>query len=168
MKIKDKYIEQEDDDDKVEILNSLNFDEYEDKWDLIIEVIKDETEYDLARIEALKVIEIADVPENVIDKLCAIISNLCNNESDYDVRLYVLIASCNLINYSSDLKKNVVDILFSKHEDIDLRHNAFSAILRIENKNERDKILNLLVEDKDFSRSAKRHLSLIDINNHKI
>lgn len=43
MKIKEIY-KSEDDDEKVELIISLNFDDYEDKWDLILEVIQDENE----------------------------------------------------------------------------------------------------------------------------
>ncbi|PKH51600.1 hypothetical protein CXF68_13315 [Tenacibaculum sp. Bg11-29] len=67
MKIKEIFLSK-DDDDKVELINSLNFDDYEDKWDLILEVIEDKNEYDLVRIEALKVIEIIDVHKIILNK----------------------------------------------------------------------------------------------------
>lgn len=159
MKIKDVYLSQDDDDDKVEIINSLNFDDYEDKWELILEVIQDESEYDLARIEALKVIEVNEIPESIVDKLCATVANLCQYESDYDVKNYSFIASRNLINYSLEIKNSIKETVLSREEDIDLRHNAYSAVLRLEDKNEKANILNLLLEDEVFSKYAKKDLS---------
>lgn len=106
MKIKEIY-RSKDDDEKFELINSLNFDDYEDKWDLILEVIQDEDEYDLARIEALKVIEVADISKLVLEELCDAIISLLKNESDYEVRNYAFIASRNLINDSIEIKNYI-------------------------------------------------------------
>ncbi|MCC9073886.1 hypothetical protein LNQ49_20075 [Flavobacterium sp. F-65] len=157
MKIKEIY--ESKDDDKVELINSLNFDDYEDKWDLILEVIQDENEYDLARIEALKVIEIAKIPKIVVEELCNIVVNLLKNENDYDVRNYVFIASRNLINYSIEIKNCINEIILSQEEDIDIRHNAYSAILKIVDQADKIKILNSLLDDNVFSKYAKKDIN---------
>lgn len=157
MKIKEFFLSK-DDDDKVELINSLNFDDYEDKWDLILEVIEDKNEYDLVRIEALKVIEIIDVPEIILNKLCKLIFKLLKNEEDYDVRNYAFIASRNLINDSEEIKNLISEIVLSK-EDIDIRHNAYSAVLRINNELDKNNILKLFLDDSDFSSFAKKDIS---------
>jgi hypothetical protein len=160
MKIKEVYKSQDDDDDeKVELINSLNFDDDDDKWDLILEVIQDENEYDLARIEALKIIEIADIPKVVVEELCDIVINLLKNENDYDVKNYAFIASRNLINDSIEIKNYINKIILSKEEDIDIRHNAYSAILKITNQTEKSKILNSLLIDEVFSKFAKKDMN---------
>ena len=158
MKIKEIYKSQ-DDDEKVELINSLNFDDYEDKWDLILEVIQDENEYDLARIEAFKVIEIANIPEIILDRLCDVVINLLKNENDYDVKNYAFIASRNLINNSIEIKNYIRKIVLSKEEDIDIKHNAYSAILKIKDQAEKTKILNSLLDDEVFSKYAKKDLN---------
>lgn len=145
----------QDDGGKVELLNSLNFDDYDDKWDLLLKVIKDKDEYDLARIEALKVMEIADIPKKVLKELCEIIINLLKNENDYDVRNYAFIASRNLINDSKEIENYMSTIVLSKEEDIDIRHNAYSAILRIIDKQDKTEILNSLLNDEVFSKYAR-------------
>lgn len=158
MKIKEKY-SLLDDDDKVELINSLNFENYEDKWDLILEVISDKNEYDLARIEALKIIEIEEIPKNVIKNLCDVVFNLCLNENDYDVRNYAYISCRNLINYSIDIKNLMTETVMSEQEDIDIRHNAYSAILKIRSSVEKNNILHMLLNDDIFSKFAKKDLS---------
>ncbi|WP_268847554.1 hypothetical protein [Flavobacterium aestivum] len=158
MKIKEIYKTQ-DDDNKVELINSLNFDDFDDKWDLILEVIEDEKEYDLARIEALKIIEIADIPKIVVEELCDIVINLLKNENDYDVKNYAFIASRNLINDSIEIKNYINKIVLSKEEDIDIRHNAYSAILKITNQTDKSKILNSLLNDEVFSKFAKKDIN---------
>ncbi|MCV9931917.1 hypothetical protein OIU80_06450 [Flavobacterium sp. LS1R47] len=158
MKIKEIYKSQ-DDDEKVELINSLNFNDYEDKWDLILEVIQDENEYDLARIEAFKVIEIANIPEIILDRLCDVVINLLKNENDYDVKNYAFIASRNLINNSIEIKNYIEKIVLSKEEDIDIKHNAYSAILKIKDQAEKTKILNSLLDDEVFSKYAKKDLN---------
>jgi len=158
MKIKELY-RSKDDDEKFELINSLNFDDYEDKWDLILEVIQDEDEYDLARIEALKVIEVADIPKLVLKELCDAIISLLKNESDYDVRNYAFIASRNLINDSIEIKNYIIKIILTKEEDIDIRHNAYSAILKIIDPIEKTKTLSLLLEDEIFAKYAKKDLN---------
>jgi hypothetical protein len=158
MKIK-KIYKSKNDDEKVELINSLNFDDYDDKWDLILEVVQDENEYDLARIEALKVIEIANIPEIVVEKLCDIVINLLKSENDYDVKNYAFIASKNLINNSIEIKNYISEIILSKEEDIDIKHNAYSAILKIINQIDKTEILNSLLDDKVFSKYAEKDLN---------
>lgn len=158
MKIKEIYKSQ-DDDEKVELINSLNFDDYDDKWDLILEVVQDKNEYDLARIEALKVIEIANIPEIVVEKLCDVVINLLKSENDYDVKNYAFIASKNLINNSIEIKNYISEIILSKEEDIDIKHNAYSTILKIINKIDKTEILNSLLDDKVFSKYAEKDLN---------
>lgn len=157
MKIKEIFLSK-DDDDKVELINSLNFDDYEDKWDLILEVIEDKNEYDLVRIEALKVIEIIDVPEIILNKLCKLIFKLLKNEEDYDVRNYAFIASRNLINDSEEIKNLISEIVLSK-EDIDIRHNAYSAVLSINDEVDKNNVLKLFLDNSDFSSFAKKDIS---------
>jgi len=157
MKIKEFFLSK-DDDDKVELINSLNFDDYEDKWDLILEVIEDKNEYDLVRIEGLKFIEIIDVPEIILNKLCKLIFKLLKNEEDYDLRNYAFIASRNLINYSEEIKNLISEIVLSK-EDIDIRHNAYSAVLSINDEVDKNNILKLFLDNSDFSSFAKKDIS---------
>lgn len=114
---------------------------------------------DLVRIEAFKVIEIANIPEIILDRLCDVVINLLKNENDYDVKNYVFIASRNLINDSIEIKNYIEKIVLSKEEDIDIKHNAYSAILKIKDQAEKTKILNSLLDDEVFSKYAKKDLN---------
>lgn len=50
-------------------------------------------------------------------------------------------------------------IILTKEEDIDIRHNAYSAILKITDPIEKTKILSLLLEDEIFAKYAKKDLN---------
>lgn len=52
-------------------------------------------------------------------------------------------------------KKTVID----KEEDVDIRHNAFAAVLKIRSIAERKRMLNGLLEDPEFQKSAARNLN---------
>ncbi|WP_157821933.1 hypothetical protein [Tenacibaculum sp. Bg11-29] len=52
----------------------------------------------------------------------------------------------------------ISEIVLSK-EDIDIRHNAYSGVLRINNELDKNNILKLFLDDSDFSSFAKKDIS---------
>ena len=145
---------------KVEFLVKIEFEEVAYKWELIEQVIKTEQEYDLARIQALKIAEIASIPKRYKDIIAETLLNVIINDKDYDVKNYTSSAFVNFIEYPEIVlisKKKVLD----KNEDIDLRYNYYSVILKLKDRNEKKKILSELIMDAKFQKTAIRDLNLL-------
>lgn len=158
MNILESYNEIDKDEAKEEFIRSLEFQGVNDKWELFSEILKDYEEYDLARIAVLKILEIAEIPKINKDAFSGIIINIINEDEDYDVRNYAVLACSNFMEYISAVsmcEKIVLDI----NEDVDVRYNAFAAMLRNQDKERRRKILQQLQNDVEFNKSASRYLT---------
>lgn len=57
------------DDDKYDFIREVEYEETDEKWDFFNAIIADESEYDLARIEALKIIGLYGIPKPHKDKI---------------------------------------------------------------------------------------------------
>ena len=156
-----------DDWSKVEFLTQLEFKENSDKWLLIDSIITDVNEYDLARIEAFKILEIADIPQYHKNILAKSLFNILISEDDYDIKNYAACALVNFIEYSF-IEQLCIERLLDPEEDIDLRYCFFTALLKMKNRDELCKILKELLSDADFSRNAKCNLEkLFNISSSK-
>lgn len=146
--------------EKVEFLINLEFEAPDGKWGLIENIIKDTQVYDLARIQALKILEIAEIPASEKTKIAETLEQSVINDEDYDVQNYASVAIKNFMEFKS-LEELAEKIVIDKHEDIDIRHNAFAAILKVKSIDRRKHILNILLEDPEFQKSATRNLNAL-------
>lgn len=146
--------------EKVEFLVKLEFSNEPDKWELIRDIIADRNEYDLARIEALKILEISDIPKSYKDKIAHSLLNILISEPDYDVRNYAACASINFMEYP-DIEQLCIERLLDPSEDIDIRYCFFSSILKLADEDKICNILTKLLPDVEFSKNAKYNLDLI-------
>lgn len=158
MSIIDNY-KNSSDDQKVEILQDIEFEEIPEKWELLRMVIANKEEYDLARVEALKILEIAGVPEEDLQTFCDLLVTVIKTDEDYDVKNYAVMASKNFINDSDKLKDLIIKTVSNPKEDIDIRHNAYNAIRALYDVPGRKVILEKLTADKEMGKFASKDLA---------
>jgi hypothetical protein len=147
------------DDRKAELLDEIEFEDVPEKWELLRAVISDTSDYDLARITALKILEIAAIPDEDLPAFCDLVISVIKPDKDEDVRNYAVIAAKNFVNDSDVLKQLIVDILQNPKEDIDVRHNALAAVRAFWDVPGRKVVLERLVSDKDMGKSAAQWLA---------
>ncbi|MDQ1857087.1 hypothetical protein [Chryseobacterium sp. WLY505] len=121
-------------------------------------IIQDEEEYDLARIEALKILEIAEIPGQIKDKIMKTLIEVIENTEDYDVKNYATSAMVNFVEYSQ-IRTVAKNLVLNIDEDIDICYNAFDVVKKISDIDERNEILKKLLNDTDFQKSTRRVLS---------
>ena len=155
MSITDDFLNSSDD-EKVEILQDIEFEEVLGKWDLIHTVVENREEYDLARVEALKILELAELPEQEVQRFSNLLIAIINTDPDYDVKNYAVIAARNFINSNESLKALVIQVVTNSSEDIDIRHNAYSAILKITDVAGKRTILEQLAQDGELGKYARK------------
>lgn len=144
--------------DRVEFLKKIEFEDEPSKWELLDHIIQDEEDYDLARIEALKILEIAEIPGHIKDKIMKTLIGVIENTEDYDVKNYATSAIVNFVEYSQ-IRAAAENLVLNIDEDIDIRYNAFDVIKKISDIDERNEILKKLLNDTDFQKSAQRVLT---------
>lgn len=147
------------DDGKAEFLRHLEFEDLPEKWRLLYSVIADPNEYDLARMQALRILEIAAIPADQLQSFCELLVSVIKTDRDYDVKNYAVMASKNFINDSDALQTLIVDILLDAGEDIDIRHNAYAAVLTFFDIAGRKAVLEKLSSDEAMGRHALRDLA---------
>ena len=147
------------DDGKAEFLRHLEFEEIPEKWRLLHAVIADPNEYDLARMQALKILEIASIPAEQLQSFCELLVSVIKTDQDYDVKNYAVMASKNFINDSDALQTLIVDIVLDAKEDIDIRHNAYEAVLAFFDIAGLKAVLEKLSSDEEMGRYARSDLA---------
>jgi len=147
------------DDRKAELLNEIEFEDIPEKWNLLRAVIADPNEYDLARMQALKILEIANVPPEDLPSFCGLLVSIIKTDKDEDVKNYGVIASKNFVNDSDELKQLIIKTVLDAKEDIDIRHNAYSAVLSMWDLPGRKVVLEKLSADPAMGRFAVRDLA---------
>jgi ribosomal protein S18 acetylase RimI-like enzyme len=125
MEIKNKYFSLNDF-EKIDFLIQIEFDETNEKWNLLKLIIENKHEYDLARIQALKIIEIANIPKYHKDIFVQIIYNIIINENDYGVKNHASSAASNFVEYY-EIEKIIIEKVLNNTEDIDIRYSVFGA-----------------------------------------
>lgn len=146
------------DDAKYELLNDIEFEDIPGKWELLRAVIADQDEYDLARIQALKILEIAAIPEPDIPAFCQLLASVIETDKDDDVRNYAVMASKNFVNDSDEVKALIVKIVLDTKGDIDIRHNAYAAVRAFWDLPGRKVVLEKLRSDSELGKAAARDL----------
>ena len=158
MSIIDDY-KSSDEDGKCQLLSSIELEEHPEKWALIRAVIANADEYDLARIQALKILETAGLPAEDLRSFGELLVSVITTDKDGDVRNYAVIASTNFVNDCDELKELIVRILLDPKEDIDIRHNALGAVMAFFDLPRRKEVLERLSADKEMGQQAKRQLA---------
>lgn len=158
MSIIDDYLSR-DDDGKCEFLRDIEFEDIPEKWELLRRVIANTGEYDLARLEALKVLEMAGIPEPDIPSFCELIVTLITTDKDYDVKNYAVIAAKNFVNDSDMVKELIIKVVAHPKEDIDVRHNALEAVKALWDLPRRKAVLESLLADEKLGKHAARLLA---------
>lgn len=144
------------DDDKYDFIREVEYEETDEKWDFFNAIIADESEYDLARIEALKIIGLYGIPKPHKDKIAQSLEHLVSDEEDDLVKSYVVMALKNFVEYPK-FSNLAIKILCTPDEDEDLKHNALSVVERLPD-NVKKEILTTLLADKYMKPYAKQIL----------
>jgi hypothetical protein len=150
------------DDRKAELLDEIEFEDIPEKWALLRSVISDKNDYDLARITALKILEIAAVPEEDMPSFCALVIAVIQTDKDEDVRNYAVMAAKNFVNDSDELRELIIALLLDAQEDIDVRHNALGAVRALFDVSRRRVVLEKLSTDEQMGKHALRELASLD------
>ena len=149
---------------KAELLDEIEFEDIPEKWELLRSVIADKNDYDLARTHALKILEIAAVPEEDMPAFCDLVLSVIKTDEDCDVRNYAVIASKNFVNDSDALQELIIETLLNTKEDIDIRHNALAAVRAFFDISRRRVVLEKLSSDKDMGKHALTELASLEGN----
>jgi len=124
-----------------------------------LEVAADENEYDLARIEVLKFLELREHRSDAEDKqIGEAVRRIVSADPDDDVRNYAALAAGNYLTVSGVLDE-LQKVVFDDNEDRNLRWNAFAAIKRMGPAKESIKIMKKLSKIDEFQSSASRLLA---------
>lgn len=142
--------------EKIEFLKQIEFSEQPNKWELISTIITNSEEFDLVRIEALKILEIASFSQSDKEIISQSLLWVLRHEKDYDVRNYAACAAINFTEYV-DIQKEIINGVLDIHEDIDIRYAFFSA-LEVMPNNIKSDVLQRLQTDKVLGKSAIRNL----------
>lgn len=144
--------------EKIDFLKEIEFGADETKWELFEQIISDENDFDLARIEVFRILEVSEIPVLVKDKMAFVLLTVIKKTEDYDVRNYASVAMANFIEFP-EVKSLAISMVLNQEEDIDLRYSAFAAVKKISDVTERNSVLQQLLQDKDLQRSAQRVLN---------
>lgn len=127
--------------------------------DFYFSVALDEQEYDLARIEVLKILEVKDfVNLDVRKKAADIIRQVLSQSKDEDVRNYAAMAAASYMD-NEELVGEIERILLDASEPSNLRWNAFAAVKSNGVSQRSTNLLRTLMPDDEFKQSAARVLS---------
>ena len=156
----DEYEDCSDESRKPEIIEELEeFSDEDAVVDFFIKLITDENEFDLARIEALKIFEIKDYANKSTQrKIAQTIQFVLLESVDDDVRGYAAMAAANYMAFA-DLEFAVSKIVRDQSENENLRFNAFAAIMRSDSSPMRIALLRELRKDPLFKQSVERLLT---------
>jgi GST-like protein len=147
------------DDGKCKLLQNIEFEEIPEKWELIRSVIANKDEYDLARIQALKILELAALPEEELHSFGELLVSVIATDEDYDVKNYAVIASTNFVNANDELKELIIKIVADPNQELDIRHNALSAVMAFFDLPRRKSVLERLLADEALGEHAARSLT---------
>jgi hypothetical protein len=145
-------------DEKIEIILDLEDNADEKVIPFFLSVILDEEEYDLARIEVLKILKLRDAkdPEEH-HKIGKAILQVLTKSADPDVRNYAAMAMAPYLDVErANLEAG--NLLLNSKTDINLRHNLLSAFERFGPTEPGREVLLKLLQDEDMRQSAARVL----------
>lgn len=125
----------------------------------LLEVAADTEEYDLARIEAFKVLHVRTVAnDDERSRIGSVIAEVVLNEEDDDeVRNYAAIAAASYMAVASVVEA-VEKIVLDTQANPNLRANGFDAVERNRRNPKSIRLVQSLLQDGQFSTTARRVL----------
>ena len=125
--------------------------------DFLIEIAADPAEYDLARTEALRVLEIRAMGRVERELVARALDRILREDEDPDVRIYAARTLANVMDIR-DARDAAARSLLDPEEDEDVRHNAFFAIERGGASPEAIEIMEKCLSEERFRAGATRVL----------
>ena len=141
---------------KPEIVTELEGIDDERILPFFLEVLLNELEYDLARIETLQVLRLRNCSDQEeYDQIGQAIKQVLVNSTDQDIRNYAAMAIASYIETEGAF--DVIEgILLDEKEDINLRYNAFGVIEEIGLQDRSMEILKKLIQNPEFNQPSLR------------
>lgn len=130
----------------------------------LLAITGDEKEFDLARIEALKVLGVQGYSSQEIrNRVGSVLEHVLLYSADGDVRIYAALAAASYLDI--DAVFQAIDrILRNNDEESNLRWSAFAAIKRDGRSSRAVNLLRHLLADPEFKQSAERVLSELNVD----
>jgi hypothetical protein len=149
---------------KPEIVTELEGIDDERILPFFLEVLLNELEYDLARIETLQVLKLRNCSDQEeYDQIGQAIKQVLVNSTDQDIRNYAAMAIASYIETEGAF--DVIEgILLDEKEDINLRYNAFGVIEEIGLQDRSMEILKKLIQNPEFNQPSLRLLNEWQVN----
>ena len=149
---------------KPEIITELEDIDDERILPFFLEVLLNELEYDLARIETLQVLKLRNCShQEEYDQIGQAIKQVLVNSTDQDIRNYAAMAIASYIETEGAF--DVIEgILLDEKEDINLRYNAFGVIEEIGLQDRSMEILKKLIQNPEFNQPSLRLINEWQVN----
>jgi hypothetical protein len=149
---------------KPEIVTELEGIDDERILPFFLDVLLNELEYDLARIETLQVLRLRNCSDQEeYDQIGQAIKQVLVNSTDQDIRNYAAMAIASYIETEGAF--DVIEgILLDEKEDINLRYNAFGVIEEIGLQDRSMEILKKLIQNPEFNQPSLRLLNEWQVN----
>ena len=149
---------------KPEIVTELEGIDDERILPFFLEVLLNELEYDLARIETLQVLRLRNCShQEEYDQIGQAIKQVLVNSTDQDIRNYAAMAIASYIETEGAF--DVIEgILLDEKEDINLRYNAFGVIEEIGLQDRSMEILKKLIQNPELNKPSLRLLNEWQVN----
>ena len=143
--------------EKVMIIRSLATLHSRLAFAFLLSVVGDKGEYDLARIEALKALQLSEV--NAWDRaiVASTLVSILLHDDDPDVRNYAAI-TLEVFVESPEVFVAMRKVVLDPEEDVDLRYNAFAGIERLGPTEAAVATLRGLLDDAELKATASRVL----------
>jgi hypothetical protein len=149
---------------KPEIVTELEGIDDERILPFFLEVLLNELEYDLARIETLQVLKLRNCSDQEeYDQIGQAIKQVLVNSTDQDIRNYAAMAIASYIETEGAF--DVIEgILLDEKEDINLRYNAFGVIEDMRLSDRSIEVLKKLTQDPELNKPSLRLLNEWQVN----
>jgi hypothetical protein len=149
---------------KPEIVTELEDTDDERILPFFLEVLLNELEYDLARIETLQVLRLRNCSDQEeYDQIGQAIKQVLVNSTDQDIRNYAAMAIASYIETEGAF--DVIEgILLDEKEDINLRYNAFGVIEDMRLSDRSIEVLKKLTQDPELNKPSLRLLNEWQVN----
>jgi hypothetical protein len=123
-----------------------------------LEVIGDLNEYDLARIDALKILELWQASDTeASNRVGLVVANVLVSEEDVLVQQWAAIAAGSLMTVP-EVFAAVSGLLADQAADLDVRHNCLAAVQQMGNTDECIRLLRS-IDDRDLKPAVNRILN---------
>jgi hypothetical protein len=139
--------------------------ELEDRLDdervlsFFLKVIADPAEFDLARLAALKTLQLWKAPnEETRVRVGRHLAEVLPKEEDILVQQWIAISAKNFASVP-EIFAAAAKLVADSEVDLDVRHNCLSVIVRLRGTEEANKVVRSLVDDEQLGVHVRRILS---------